>query len=915
MKLENNLKRFSLIPFTIISLFFILGCTKNSHLTVTDLKCNHLINPLGINSLQPHFSWINIAEQQGASQSAYQILVASSSDKLSEQKTDYWDSGKTGSSESNLIQYTGDEPNPGQTLYWKVRVWNENDRVSAWSEPAKFSIGLLEPSDWSASYIGYTDSDLDNENMSGFHLAPQFRKQFVVDARDKKERYVLHVNSLGYHEVYLNGNNVSDDVLSPAVTQFNKRSLVNTYDITDYIKSGQNDLIIWIGSGWYSEGLPGVVGNGPVFKAQLENITGDKNNTILVSDESWSARNSEYERIGNWRSGQYGGEIINGNLETRNVVFESPDDVEWNKVTIVTIPVHEVTPQMTEPNRIKKTINPVSTVRLTGSSHLIDMGTTITGWFEILFPGLQENQEITIEYSDHLNEKGELYNQGQVDKYIASGRGTEHFINKFNYHGFRYVKISNLQQEPILENIKAHFIHTDFETTSTFVSSDEELNSIHDMVSYTLRNVGLGGYLVDCPQIERLGYGGDGNASTIAAQIMFNLAPLYNNWLQAWGDVIRENGDMPYIAPNPYNAGGGPFWSGFIISASWNTYQNYGDKQVLEKYYPVMLRWLEFVDKHSVEGLLEKWPNTDYRNWYLGDWATPDGVGNPDHVDERSVDLVNNCYISVCFSQMEDIASVLDKEEDKKIFAKKRNNLNKKIHDTFYNEGEGYYGTGSQIDIIFPMLCGAAPDNLHDDLVALLISRTENEFNGHLNTGLVGIPVMMAWAETANQPDFVYSMLKKKTYPGYLYMIENGATTTWEHWNGERSRIHNCYNGVGQWFYQVVGGIRTIKGVPAYKKFVIDPQIPNGVTWAKTTQRTPYGKIVVNWELYDEKMAMEVEVPIGTTGILQYPDLTSEVIINNELVSSKSGRLITQENQYELESGKHFIEFLFLGQN
>src|SRR5690606_6084665 len=143
---------------------------------------------------------------------------------------------------------------------------------------------------------------------------------------------------------------------------------------------------------------------------------------------------------------------------------------------------------------------------------------------------------------------------------------------------------------------KAHFIHTDFEVTSSFSSSDEDLNRIHDMISYTIRNVGLGGYLVDCPQIERLGYGGDGNASTITAQTMFNLAPLYNNWLQAWGDVIREDGDMPYIAPNPYNAGGGPYWSGFIISASWNTYQHYGDKRILEKYYPTMIKWLEFVN-------------------------------------------------------------------------------------------------------------------------------------------------------------------------------------------------------------------------------------------------------------------------------------------------------------------------------
>src|SRR5690606_28856095 len=161
--------------------------------------------------------------------------------------------------------------------------------------------------------------------------------------------------------------------------------------------------------------------------------------------------------------------------------------------------------------------------------------------------------------------------------------------------------------------------------------------------------------LVDCPQIERLGYGGDGNASTITAQTMFNMAPLYNNWLQAWADVIREDGSMPHTAPNPYRAGGGPNWCGFIISASWNTYQNYGDAGILEKYYPVMEKWLEYVAEYSVDGLLKRWPDTDYRSWYLGDWATPEGI---DQTNEKSVDLVNNCYVSVCFDQMSKIAQV-----------------------------------------------------------------------------------------------------------------------------------------------------------------------------------------------------------------------------------------------------------------
>ena len=886
---------------TLFLLLLTIGCTSKSNLKVTDLRCEYLKEPLGINTLVPRFNWKNTSKIQGTKQTAYQILVSSDINDLAENHANLWNSGKVTSSKSILVTYHGKALSPGQHLYWKIRVWDENDKASSWSDPAKFSIGLLEPSDWSASYIRFSE-DIDTENTDGFQACPQFRKQFSVEKPAKQETFLLHVNSLGYHEVYINGEKVGNDVLSPAVSQFDKRSLANSYDITEYIRAGQNDLIVWLGSGWYTKGLPGVVGNGPAFKAQLEKTSSNSINKILVTDESWTVRMSEYERISNWRSGNYGGETITGNLETRNKVFETPEAFIWNTVSIIDIPEHEVTPQMVEPNRIKETINPVSIDRLNDSTFLVNMGKTITGWFEITFPILQKGQEIVMEYSDHLKDDGEIANQRQIDRYVASGNGTEQFCNKFNYHGFQYIKISNLDKSPEINKIKAHFIHTDFDSASTFVSSDKDLNDIHDMISYTLRNVGLGGYLVDCPQFERLGYGGDGNSSLISAQTMFELAPLYYNWLQAWGDVIREDGGMPHIAPNPYSAGGGPFWCGFIISAAWSSYQHYGDIRLLEEHYSVMQRWLEYVDRYSEDGLLKKWPNTDYRNWYLGDWATPTGVSNPNHEDERSVDLVNNCYISVCFRQMEDIASVLGKEDDKELYSKKRDELNKMLHKTFYDEELGYYATGSQIDIIFPMLAKVIPAELEDKLIQTLKERTEKIDNGHLNTGLVGIPVMMEWASSANQPDFIYSMLKKKTYPGYLYMIEQGATTTWEHWNGHRSRIHNCYNGVGQWFYQVVGGIRTIKGEPAYKKFIIEPQIPDGVTWAKTSQSTPRGKIEVNWELKDEKMIMEVEVPLGSTGVLHYPAGTTEVEINDEKITST-------ENRIELENGKYSIKY------
>lgn len=249
----------------VCSLIFlsIFGCSTSNISKIVDLKCENLRAPLGINTVHPRFNWKNISDKKGTQQTAYQILVASSIRNLNEEKADLWNSGKVASPSNILIDYQGNPLRSRELLYWKIRTWDENGNVSKWSETAKFSIGVLDESDWGASYIGYP-----TEN--GFQHCPQFRKVFSIEGLNKKDTYLLHINSLGYHEVFINGQKISNDVLSPAVSQFNKRSLINTYDVTPYITAGENNLIIWLGSGWYSKGLPGVVGEGPSVKALLE---------------------------------------------------------------------------------------------------------------------------------------------------------------------------------------------------------------------------------------------------------------------------------------------------------------------------------------------------------------------------------------------------------------------------------------------------------------------------------------------------------------------------------------------------------------------------------------------------------------------------------------------------------------------
>jgi alpha-L-rhamnosidase len=879
-----------LLPFLFIA-FQLKAKTRGKVLTVYDLKCENLSNPLGINTLQPRFSWKIKSKKNGTEQKSFQLLVASDSLLLKNDKADLWDTGMMESSSSLLVPYKGKKLHSGEASWWKVRIKDNYGNVSPWSPVSEFSVGLLNKEDWKASYIGFQSED-------PFANCPQFKKSFLI--HDPGKKLFLHVNSLGYHEVYLNGKKVGDGVLTPAVSQYNKRSLSITYDLTPLIKKGNNDLMLWLGSGWYSSKLPGVLEEGPLVKAQLERLSEKGREIILVTDSSWEGRLSSYTRIDKWRPYHYGGEKIIGEMAANDLSAQNSEAGPWRPVKVVTVPDHEVTPQMAEVNKINETIVPVSITNLQGNTYLIDMGKDLTGWVEIHFPKLNKSQEIVLDYCDALDDKGKFISQNQIDRYVASGEGPEVFRNKFNYHGFRYLKISNLETPPSKDSIRAYLIHTGYELASTFKCSDPDLNKIHDMIFYTLRCLSLGGYIVDCPQIERLGYGGDGNASTETAQTMFNLSPLYSNWLQDWSDCIRDDDDMPHTAPNPWNAGGGPYWCGFIITASWKTYLHYGDTAVLRKYYPVMQKWLGYVASYSTEGLLKTWPNKEYRNWFLGDWACPTGI---DQTDQTSVSLVNNCFISVCYDCMQKIAGVLGKENDSGMYASKRDQLRKLIHQTFFHSSKPSYGTGTQIDLSYPMLAGAVPENLVNGVTENLTSEIFDKREGHFACGLVGIPVFTEWAVKNQAVDLMYSMLKQKGYPGYLNMIDKGATTTWEHWNGQRSRIHNCYNGIGSWFYQAVGGIREAEDIPAYRKVVIQPQVPNGITWAKTTKETPYGSLDVNWKIKQRYMVLNIKIPVGVEAQVPLPSETRVYLLNGKKMSFHKGDL----RQIRINSGKYII--------
>ena len=863
------------------------------------LTCEGLTDPLAIDTATPRFGWQLRSGRRGDAQRSYRIEVASDSLRLLAGDADLWDSGWVRSKRSVGVAYEGLPLTARTQCWWRVTARTEKGNRKAVSPVARFGIGLTDPASVSGEFIGCPESGA---------TAVLLRRAFTLPACG--DEALLHVNSLGYHEIWVNGRKVGDACLAPALSQLDKRSLWVTYDVRPYLLEGDNELVIWLGQGWYKRGTfgrwqPDEPYTEPLVRAQLDIGTANTWQTACRTDTAWRAALSGYRDTGSWNALDFGGEEIDARRNPRSMSPSDLDALAWQPVITARKPGHRATPQMVEPDRIQERLTARVLDEAAPGVWRIDFGKVVTGWLEAHFSGLPDGARVEIEYSDETDGDGNLIDQRQRDTYIARGDGRERFCNKFNHHAFRYAEVRGLAQRPRREDFRALAIHTDYRPEATFTSSDSDLNAIHDMIAHTLRCLAYNGYMVDCPHLERAGYGGDGNSSTEILQTLCGAAPLYRNWVQAWDDAMRPGGSLPHVAPNAGAGGGGPYWCGFIVMAPWQTWLNYGDRTLVDRHYPAMREWMGYVERYMKDGLLTRWPDTPYRDWFLGDWLAPHGV---DTGSEASVSLVNNCFVSDCYARMAQMARLTGHDDEAAAFEARREALNRTIHARFYDPATQTYATGSQLDMTYPMLVGATPDSLRAGVEQRLFRLTHDVMKDHIGGGLVGVPVITRWAVRSHNPEFIYRMLKQRGYPGYLHMIDHGATATWEYWSGERSRVHNCYNGIGTWFYQALGGLRTDSSHPGYEHVFIDPQIPEGVEWCRIGKETPYGRIDLGWEIADGELRIDVTLPPGVTATAITPAGACRGRLDGR-------RLAPQSPGTKIASGRHRLVFGLAPQN
>ena len=803
---------------------------------VYDLHVEGLEAPLGIATTQPHFSWKNALTHNSQQQKAYEIEVATDSLLLHQGKADLWRSGRITSNEQVMVPYQGKQLAERQLCYWRLRTWDEEGNSTPWSHAERFAVGPL--SGLCGSFIGCNQSD-------SLSQTPMFRSSFHTSGQNT---VFVHVNSLGYHELYINGQRVGNKVLQPAVSQLNKRSLIVTYDITPYLTNGSNQILLWVGQGWGR-----IYHTDAIVQAEICELVKEHWHTLLKTDSSWEASPSVYSYTGSWQPLQFGGECVDARLHPN-----------WHQAREIAINGIQSTPQQFEGNTFIDTLSPRSITRQPDGSYLMDFGRVITGWLNIQFQPMDKDAVATMEYADHIPLGGSFSPQGESDLYVSDGNPNPFFCNKFHYHAFRYVRLSGAA----VKRVEAlQFSALQPHKSAQFACSDQRLNAIHDLIKYTLSCLTYSGYMVDCPHLERMGYGGDGNSSTLTLQTLYDVSSTYYNWLTAWQDAVADDGELAYVAPD-YRTGGGPYWSGFIIKAPWRTYLNYGDDRMVQQLYEYMKRWLAHLQSHISDGLLQPWPDNSRHTWFLGDWLAPEGVD----VQGESAMHVSNCFLCECLSDMADMAQLLGNYSEAVQFIRRHVRLRQAIHDRFYHPDSHTYANGTPLDLAYALRMGVPPDRTTEAAVRnRLIDMTHIKYNTHLAVGLVGIPIFAQWAIDERQTELMADLLRQPDYPGYLHMIANGATTTWESWNGDRSHVHNCYNGIGIWFYQALAGIRPDPEAPGYKHFFVDPQPLKDIQWVKASQPTPYGNI----DITIEGKKITISIPVGTTATL-FPDTAEQ---------------------------------------
>jgi alpha-L-rhamnosidase len=849
-------------PLLIFLLGLLQSCTQytpDSAVKPENLKCNYRSNPLGTDIQTPQFSWqVNDTSKQSM-QKAYQVLVSTTREKLENDSGDIWNSGKVRSGKSLHISYEGPDLKPSTRYYWKVKVWDNQGRVSPYSNIQWFETGLLKKEDWKANWIS---ASAWKKEVPPANPAPYFRKSFKIDQNINQAR--MYISGLGYYELFINGQRVGDHQLDPAVTDYEERVKYSTYEVDQYLKKGANTLIVVLGHGWYNQHSPSAWNfqrapwrESPVFTGQLQYTDNQGKNHLVISDNTWKYNRGPvvYNSIRN-------GEFYDAGKYNEQWFLPGYDDENWDQALEVSGPEGRLSAQKLPPMRITKTLEVQEITHPEPGTYVFDFGQNIAGWTQLNVSG-EKGKTVTIAHGERLYEDGTLdqeelsrfINEGptQTNKYTLRGEGKETWEPSFSYHGFRYAEVSGLPAKPDVSTLKARVVHTDFKSAGSFSSSDRILNQIHQNTRWSFLG-NYHGYPEDCPHREKIGWSGDGQAAAEMGMWNFHSTTAYKKWIDDFMDELRPDGELSGIIPTSgwgYGdeedpLGYGPQWEGAFVTIPWNLYLYKGDKKILSRYYEGIKKYIGYLEGQAENYLLSG------------------GINDHKYVDTPTEPpIISSSYFFHLTNITGKMAAVLNKKEDSKYYGQLAQNIKKAYNNKYYNPGKHTYGNGGQTSLAMALYFGLVDEKNEQKVLNSLVEEIHNQDN-HFDAGVVGVKCLINVLTDHGLTDLAYEMITQKTYPGYGNWIERGATTLWQTWDGSMSLNHIMFGSVDEWFFEALAGIKKDPKEPGFKHFYLEPQIPDQLNHAGATHQSMYGTIKSYWEKTDAGTEYNFTIPFNT---------------------------------------------------
>lgn len=897
--------------YNLLCLCLLISCNSGQSIQLANLKTEMQVNPEGIGTTTPRFSWQIKTNEANIIQSAYQIELAATENDLNSGNGLLWDSGEVTSDNSILIPYNGKQLQSGKEYFWRLKV-KTNTGESFWSSIQKFSTALLNNTSWNASWIGINDSSslVIKDNRTRLP-ARYLRKEFKTSGKVK--RAMLYISGLGSNVCYINGTRVSDDVFAPLPTLYTKTVYYNTYNITNLIKNSQNAIGVTLGNGRYlSMRQHGMVGFGlPRLIARLDIEYDNGQTESIVTDNSWEAT----EKGPIIQNNEFDGEEYDARLEMDGWNNTGYNASAWQKADIMTEPGGELIAQPAPNIKVMEEIKPISIKAVADGKYILDMGQNMVGWVHFKLKG-KKDKPVTFRFAELLkNGNNELYMDNLrsalvTDIYTPAKDGQFAWEPIFVYHGFRFVEISGLDYEPALTDFIGKVIYDEMPTIGSFETSNPLINRIYKNSYWGIRG-NYRGMPTDCPQRdERLGWLGDRTTGAHSESFIFGNSLLYNKWMKDIEDSMNEAGSISVVSPR--------YWTIYNDDVTWPAayfyisemlYKQFGDIQSIKKHYPSMKKWLNHMTSNHMQDYIIQ------RDTY-GDWCMPPERQELIHSQDpsRKTDgrvLSTTVFYSI-LQLMEKFAIINGSPEDAQSYKDLAARMKESYNIEFFNPETAQYSNNTVTANMLSLQLGLVPEGYEDRVMTSIVDKTNKDFNGHVSAGVLGIQHLMRGLTQHGNLDLAYKIVTNETYPSWGYMVKNDATTIWELWNGDTADpAMNSANHVmllGDliiWFYENLAGIQNDPEAVAFKKIRMKPSFPDGLNEVKASYECPYGLIESAWKRNGNSLNWNITIPANTTATIEIPtrfNIDTATLQNANNIKEQDGNTIIN-----LGSGKYIL--------